>query len=143
MPELNEFEKKDVKPEVEQVIDWNEFWDGVKEVETEKIPPGTRVDGVVINIRKGLIKDLLPDGVADKWDNADSEAIEVEVEYEYKGRNYTKRKLMSLPQSFLQNKEVSKKANISKWKKSYGDYPKIGQKVFLIADGDGYFQFML
>ena len=132
--EMREEELK--KYEVRDVVDWSRY----KEEAELNPQPGDKAEGVVIDIRRGKIKELLPEEVLEKWrSDPEQEAIEVIVEYAWSGMHWQKRKILTLPTGEV----ISKKSNLYKWKKAFGDYPKIGQRVFLIADSEGYFQLKL
>ena len=130
-------EKKEEYPKVEKkfVINWDEY----EEVETIKPKPGEMVKGIVVNIDKGELKDFINEERLTKW-NKEPEApvINVEVEYMYRDNVYKKNKIISLPG----NKKINKKSKLYKWKKKFGNYPYISQEVYLIADGDGFFQLL-
>lgn len=138
IPEENQEENKEEQGVEKQknIIDWDKY----KEADELSPKPGDKAEGVVIDLRKGKIKELLPEEVLEKWKtDPEVEAVEVVIEYEWNGMHWTKKKLLTLPQGDV----ISKKSNLYKWKKTFGDYPRIGQRVFLIADSEGYFQIKL
>jgi len=131
-------EQKEIGKQVQEgeIVDWSKY----KEADEVMPKTGDKADGVVIAIKRGKVKELLPEELLEKWkSDHEAEAIEVEVEYAWQNNTYTKRKILTLPNGDI----ISRKSNLYKWKKAFGDYPRIGQKIYLIADGEGYFQIKL
>jgi hypothetical protein len=99
---------------------------------------GDKKKAKVVEIKQGKLGELLERDVLERWKDADPEeqAIEVTAELE---NGMTRKKTITLPMG----QEVHPKSNLGKWKKVYGDYPKVDQEIFLIADADGFYQFQI
>ena len=99
---------------------------------------GERINGTVSAIETGKIADLIGHEALQEWRNikADDPAIRVAVKL---SDGTTMRKTMTMPPE----NQVHPKSNMAKWKKIYGGYPRVGQEVFLIANEEGYYEFVL
>ena len=98
---------------------------------------GDRVKAVVKTVTKGVLKDFVPESVIATWDGRKPEdaALEVSVTTE---DGYNKTKVINYPENHM----VSPKSVLAKWKKVYGQYPHDGQQIELVADEEGYYQFL-
>lgn len=104
----------------------------------ELVKPGARKEGVVTNIVLGKLTEFIDQSHIDKWPEDKRNDLYLNITCEYDGGTQ-KSVLISKPKGFT----VNPRSKLAKWKKMYGDWPQIGQKVYLLADGDGYFQFHL
>jgi len=129
-----DFQDMQKKQEQTQEIDWSQY----KEAEPAK--PGDKADAVVVSVVKGKLADFLSSEALQKW-NADpgQPAVQVTVEGEAQGFKVRESKILTLPNDGI----IRKNSNLYKWKKLFGDYPHVGQKVFLIANSEGYFKLTL
>ena len=95
---------------------------------------GTKADGKIVGIQDGLLSDFVRTEVLHKWENAtgNEKVINVVMELE---TGDTISKVIRLPE----NDEVHPKSALGIWKKQFGDYPKLGQEIFAMADSDGRF----
>jgi len=108
----------------------------LKEIPAPKV--GDKTEGAIISIEEGDLQSFVPlEVISAKWKDADplDRVIKITVETPVGHFN----KIIQLP-----NKPdcVHPKSNLSKWKKAYGGFPSVGQKVFLLADNDGRYQFI-
>ena len=101
-------------------------------------PPNTRVDGIVIRIEEGKVKDYYsPEALAKYEDrNPEAPAINVVVEHKYNNIPSERSKTITLPP----NNKAHPKSTMAKWMKQYGAPPAIQQKVVLVANEKGYFE---
>jgi hypothetical protein len=106
-------------------------------VEKKVVKPGTSMQGKVTDIKKDVLRNLVSAEVLPKWDKTspDAECIEITA---VTTDGISRKRIMPLP---IGN-EIHPKSNLAKWKKAYGAYPEVGQEIYFIADGDGYFQFV-
>lgn len=105
-------------------------------LQTKQLPKaGDRVDAEITEINSGKIGDFVDKDVLEKWRNADAESPAVEIVAKAEG--FSRRKAMNMPA----DGQVHPQSNLAKWKKHYGDYPRVGQKIYLIADEEGFYQF--
>lgn len=101
----------------------------------KKLPkPGTKQEGKIIEINEGKLKDFITPEVLIKWEDSSGNEIYIQIVMELEdGIKITK--LISLPL----NDEVHPKSGLGIWKKQFGDYPKVGQEIFALADSEGRF----
>jgi hypothetical protein len=99
---------------------------------------GTQINAVVKSIEDGKIKDFVGKEALTSWKNVnpDTQVIQVTAITE---TGFDRKKTIVTPM----NDQVDERSNLGKWKAKYGAYPYVGQEIYLIADGDGYFQFAL
>ena len=103
----------------------------------EKPPSGTRIQAQVVLIETGVLKDFIPFETLLKWKEQKPEKPVINVTSQLD--NGDKRSIvLSLPTDGKSAHHLSK---LAKWVKSYGGAPSVGQKVYLIADGQGYYQY--
>lgn len=115
-------------------VDWSEY------TEVEPARQGERADGVVVSVERGVLKDFVDKELLDKWFSSPSqEVICVLVEGKFQGVSVRDRKILTLPS----DKGIRKNSNLYKWKRLFGSYPFVGQKVFLVADAEGFFRLTL
>jgi hypothetical protein len=103
-------------------------------------PPQTRVDGIVIRIEEGKVKDFYsPEQLAKFEDrNPEAPAINVVVEHNFNNVRSERSKTITLPP----NNKAHPKSSMAKWIKQYTKPPEVGQKVTLIANEKGYFEIL-
>ena len=99
---------------------------------------GERVEAVVVEIKAGKMKDLVSSDVLKTWKNADPESSAIEVTAQTSDGMIRKRVIGTPKDNY-----VHPKSNMTTWRKVYGEYPFEKQKIFLVADADGWFQFAL
>lgn len=97
---------------------------------------GTQEHGKVTVVEEGTLADFIDKEVLKKWEGSDKDDKALKVTFE--SDNIKKDKVMTLPKT---DEGVSPRSIMGKWKKAYGDYPHVGQEIFLTADADGYYQF--
>lgn len=102
--------------------------------EFKTVQAGDRIDGEVTEIQDGMLSDFLTPEQLKKWQHSDPRDPSIQVTVTF-GNGYVRKKLMSLPQGNL----VSPGSSIGKWNKKYGAYPYVGQKVYAIADAEGFY----
>ena len=144
-----DFQDMQKKQEQKQGVDWSEYKDPDSKsspidwseyIEVEPAKPGDKADAVVIDIRKGNLGEFLSPEALEKWRGEPTQpCIQVVVEGEAQGFKVRESRLLTLPV----DKKIRRNSNLYKWKKLFGGYPFIGQKVFLIADSEGYFKLTL
>lgn len=106
----------------------------------EKTMPkaGTQIAATVSKIEEGTLKEFVPEDKLQKFENSSPEDRVLRVTAQSGEAGEIERNvLIMLPK----DNEVHPKSKMAQWKKKYGDYPKEGQEVYLIADADGYYQF--
>ena len=103
-------------------------------------PPNTRVDGIVIRIEEGTVKQFYsPEALAKYEDrNPEAAAINVVVEHQYNNVPTQRSKTITLPP----NNKAHPKSSMAKWIKQYGKPPEVGQQVKLVANEKGYFEIL-
>lgn len=112
-----------------------------KEVEnTTKLPKDTILNGVIISIDDGKVKDYLPDSAKEKWKgDLDSNAINCTIEVAIDDM-HTETITQIFP--YIDNNgttEYKENSNLSKFKKKYeGKLPQPGLKVKVITNGEGF-----
>jgi hypothetical protein len=105
-------------------------------VEKKVLKPGTTITAKVTDIKKGVLSDFMAAEVLAKWENTTPDAACIEVTATT-ADGFSRKKILPLP---LTN-EIHPKSNLAKWKKLFGAYPEEHQEIYLIADGEGYYQF--
>lgn len=105
---------------------------------TEKQLPkeGETMPATVTDIKEGTLGDFIPEEALAKWDNANAADRAIQISALTQTGEIRKR-VVQLPET----EEIHPRSNLARWKANYGDYPKIGQEIVLIADKDGWFQF--
>ena len=112
-----------------------------KSKEQPTIPADTIVDGTVVKIDDGMVKDFVSD--LTKWEGAgDSPAINVNIETKHNDNEYKVSKLFTYRE---ENGATlySSRSNLGKFKAKYGEIPKVGTKVKLMTDKDGFLRLKL
>lgn len=109
-----------------------------KKYKDKKLPrAGDRIDAVVTDIRSGKLSDFVTAEILSTW-KCDPKANAIEVSAKLDD-GYVRKRTIIVPS----DDQVHPKSNIAKWKKTYGKYPEVDQKIFLVADDEGYYQFPL
>jgi hypothetical protein len=110
--------------------------ENIEEVETPV--PGTKIEAVVLDIQSGLLRDFLtPEGLVNwKGCNGAEKAINVTCVNHTEG--FKRSKVLRFPE----DGKAHPSSGFGIWKNVYGDYPHTQQKVYLIADAKGYYQFV-
>ena len=105
----------------------------------DKPSNGQRVNAVVASVEQGVLKDFIDFETLLKWKEKQPEkpCIKVTAQLENGDKRYI---VLSLPSDGKSAHHLSK---LAKWIKSYAGAPKEGQQIYLIADGQGYYQFHL
>lgn len=99
---------------------------------------GERIGAEVIELKQGILSEFIKPEVLAKWKDAkaDSTAIQVIVKAD---NGYLRSKVMTYPQDGM----IHNKSNLASWRKAYGDYPRLGQKIQLEADRSGMWNFLI
>jgi hypothetical protein len=100
--------------------------------------PGERTNATITEIKTGKLGEFVDKDVLSTWKNADPESPVIEISASI-GDSMTRKKIIHVPPSG----QVHPLSNLAKWKKTYGDYPRQGQQVFLVADEEGFYQFVV
>ncbi len=99
---------------------------------------GTRVEAEITDIKSDRLGNLIPKEILDKWENGDADAPAIEVVAQCADGSI-RRRTIQVPE----DDKVHPNSNLAKWRNAYGDFPHIGQKVYLTADVKGFFQFQV
>ncbi len=110
-----------------------------QKLEVVQAKAGDRVDGVVTQIQEGTLKDFLSPDQLEKWTNCKPEDPAICVVVSLADGKGEKSQLFRLPTDNV----VSPRSNLAKWKKSYGEFPTVEQKVFLLYNTEGFLNFVL
>lgn len=105
----------------------------------EKPQSGSRINGKVVLVEQGMLKDFIPFETLLKWKEEKPEKRVIKVTSQLE-TGISKDIVITLPEDGKNAHHLSKMA---KWVKSYGSAPAEGQNVYLIADGQGYYQYHL
>lgn len=97
---------------------------------------GQRIEAEITDIKSGKLGELIPAEVLAKWENGDAEAPAIEVVAQCTDGSI-RRRTVQVPT----DNQVHPNSNLAKWRNAYGDFPHVGQKVYLTADLKGFFQF--
>lgn len=106
--------------------------------EKEMPKAGTKIDAKVTEIKSGVLGDFIEQSVLDTWKNANANDPAIEI-HATTSEGFIRKRTLPTPK----NEEVYPSSNLGKWKKTYGQYPHEGQEIYLIADGEGFYQFVL
>ena len=107
-------------------------YDTKKFVEKKLPKAGTKQEGKIIEIVEGKLKDFITIEVLAKWENSTGNESYIQIVMQLDDDTRIT-KLISLPI----NGEVHPKSSMGIWKKQFGDYPKVGQEIFALADSEG------
>lgn len=105
--------------------------------EKETVKEGTKQKAKVVSIEEGFIGQFIEEEVLSKWKGVDPQSPAIEVTVKADDGSQRKR-VMPIPQDGYYHKN----SNIAKWKRIYGGWPAIGQEVELIADNNGFWNFL-
>lgn len=95
-----------------------------------------KMSAVVKDVKNGTLGELVTPTALAKWKNADESAPAIEIVAELSDGSL-RRRVIQLP---LEN-DIHPSSNLAQWKKIFGGYPKVGQKIELTADEKGFYQF--
>lgn len=110
-----------------------------EEFKEKKVPKaGDRINAKVTEVKSGKLGDFVEKDALANWKNADPESPAIEI-IATTEEGHERKRTIPVPA----DGEVHPQSNLAKWKKSYGAYPSEGQEIFLIADGDGWYQFLI
>lgn len=103
---------------------------------------GTKIEAVVIKIDEGRQRDFVDPEVMKKWKNPnpDQKCINVTAEGKSDEQKIQVSKTIAIPEG---TNTVNQKSVMAKWIVNYGGAPKVGQKVELVVNADGYFNFRI
>lgn len=99
---------------------------------------GDKIKAEVTDIKPGKLGELISADVLAKWDNADPEAPAIEIVAQCEDGSI-RRRTIQVPV----DDRVHPSSNLAKWKNAYGAYPSVGQRVYLLADAKGFYQFQV
>ena len=106
----------------------------------KKLPiAGTRTEAVVSRIEEGRLGDFVSAEALTKWDNPNPDAKSIRVTATNQD-GVKADKIMSLPS---EGNEVHPRSALGSWDRVYGGFPRVGQKVILLADENGYYRFIV
>ena len=103
--------------------------------ETPMLPVDTILDGVIIDIRDGKVKNFV--GNLDKWKNPEQAAIEITTEVKNEDKTIQTRQVFT----YVENNGVTEyppKSNLGKFKEKYKKLPEAGDQVKIITNNDGF-----
>jgi tRNA U54 and U55 pseudouridine synthase Pus10 len=108
-----------------------------KEVEPKNIlPKDTVLDGVIIAIKDGVVKDFVQN--LDKWKNKEQPAIEVTVEIKVEEESVQHHQVFTYSNGLNGETEYGKTSNLGKFKRKYESLPKVAQMVKISTNKDGF-----
>lgn len=130
---MKKADKNNTKGETNMAYDKNSF------AEAKKPVVGERIDAVITTIEEATLAEFIPAEAAKKWENFDGKIKAIKITA-MTSDNRTFHKVLTLP---ADPKNVNAKSNFARWKKVYADWPHPEQKVFLLADDNGFFNFLV
>lgn len=105
-----------------------------KKMKEKPVPKaGTQATGDVTLINSGKFKDFVDEKILETWENAEPEGTAIQIiistadGFEFE-----------TTMSYNEDYNVHPTSKMAKWKKAFGEYPFEKQKVFLVADGKGF-----
>lgn len=101
--------------------------------EKELLAEGTEVKAIVEEIQVGKLTDFVQN--IENW-KAEPTAQAILIRARATDGQVRSRTML-LPE----DDEIHPQSNLAKWRKKYGDFPKEGQEIVLVADKDGFLQF--
>jgi hypothetical protein len=107
-----------------------------KELDGRSLPKDTILDGVITHIQDGKIKDFVKD--AAKWENPESDAIDLEIEMNTGDSMQKMHQLFTYILSHDGRTSYTKSSNLGKYKIKYGKLPEVGDQLKIVTDGNGY-----
>lgn len=99
---------------------------------------GDRMEATITDIKSDKLGNLIPPEILVKWESGDANAPAIEIVAECSD-GAIRRRTIQLPV----DNQVHPNSNLAKWRNSYGSFPSVGQKVFLLADTKGFYQFLV
>ena len=106
-----------------------------KEVES-KLPKDSIVDGVIIDIQDGKVKDFVKN--LDKWKDENQPAIEVTVDIKTADDSVKHAQVFTYEAGEDGKTLYGAKSNLGKFAKKYGSLPKVALPVKIITDDSGF-----
>jgi len=108
--------------------------------EQPRLPPDTILNGVIINITDGQVKDFIK---SEKWEgDLQNPAIDITTEVLHQNNKYTFSQVMTYKEE--QGTTVyAPNSNMGRYKKKYGKLPEVGDQVKVITDKDGFLKLKL
>jgi hypothetical protein len=105
------------------------------------VEEGTRIPGVVIDIKEGKLSEFVSGEITSKWKDADPQqpVINVTMEATHEGNTFRRSQTINLPMGT----NCHAKSKMARWIKINKGAPKVGQKIEMMADQNGYFQAFL
>lgn len=97
---------------------------------------GSKMKAEVTDIKQGRLGELISPEVLKGWRNSDPESPAIEIVALLEDGSIRRRTIV-LPTET----EVHPQSNLGKWRTIFGEYPSVGQKVYLVADVKGFYQF--
>lgn len=105
-----------------------------------KLKAGIVIEGVIIYIKDGIVKDHISPEAHEKWKgDLDQRAINILVQGKYEGVSWEDNRIFTY---HIKDGKVKFGAgsNLGKYHKYYEKAPAVGDKVQLKTDADGYFR---
>lgn len=103
-----------------------------KKVEIVKSPVDVILDGVILEVNKGKLFDMIPKEVHDSWDNLDKEHLQFKFEVSFEGNNFQGVDRVR----FYDPAPIN--SNLSKLQSKYDGIPNIGDKVKIKYNSKGF-----
>jgi hypothetical protein len=97
---------------------------------------GDKIAATVKNCFEGKLSQFISEEHLKKWPNAEPGQLALKVVVTL-ANGIELSKVLGLPST----NEVHPKSNLQKWADMYGDYPREGQEIYLIADAQGMYLF--
>jgi hypothetical protein len=106
-----------------------------KELEGHGLPKDSIIDGVIINIDDGTVKEFVKDTT--KWDNPEGKAINLTIEVKVGESSVKFNELIA----YVERDGITsytKKSKLGKFKGKYNKLPEVGDVVKILTDKEGY-----
>lgn len=108
--------------------------------EYEEVKAGEKADSKVTEVNEGKQSDFRTDAYFDKIEGSKEEIEKIkEASALHVICDNSAEMVINLPAS----KRVSPRSKLALYKKTYGDFPKVGQKVQTKTDDNGFFRIVL
>lgn len=112
-----------------------------KSKEQPSLPPDTVMDGAIIEVEDGKVRDFVKN--LSKWKDPDQKAINVNMQVVYNKKSYDFEQVFPYEQDEQGYLIHSERSNFGKFKKKYGSLPKKEIKIKAFTTDEGYLRLKL
>jgi len=104
-----------------------------------QLTPDSILDGVIINITDGKVRDFINPKALNKWEgNKEGCAIALDIEVKDNDHIVKIEQVFTYMEDEQGNTMYTPKSNLGKYKTKYSKLPEAGDQIKIITNGDGF-----